>query len=314
MKDMVMRGKLTKRVGFTLVELLVVIGIIAVLIAILLPALTKAREAANRAQCLSNLRQIGQMYYLYANLYKDQVPLGVRSNVYQDNYTVRYTGVGQYYSFGHFYKANLVKSPAVLYCPSRAGDSVYEYNSVLNPWNPDNPPGSFTGGSYTRAGYGMRPMNENQRPVLFRTGAGSEGLPPVDASTVAVEYRPYPKLSKLKNRAICADMFQNPGRVLRCHKKGIQVLYADGSVSWYDVSAWGDPYKGVNKLPAVAWNPLPPGIKNDTTNWNPSITTANQWVNLPEAFTTGANPTMAVCWELLDRSHGAPASQYMPFP
>jgi prepilin-type N-terminal cleavage/methylation domain-containing protein/prepilin-type processing-associated H-X9-DG protein len=69
------RRGFVRRGAFTLVELLVVIGIIAVLISLLLPSLQRAREQANVANCLSNLRQIGQGVEMYANMFKGQMPL-----------------------------------------------------------------------------------------------------------------------------------------------------------------------------------------------------------------------------------------------
>ena len=66
----------TKKRGFTLIELLVVIAIIAILAAILFPVFAQAREAARKASCISNMKQIGMGILMYAQDYDEEFPMG----------------------------------------------------------------------------------------------------------------------------------------------------------------------------------------------------------------------------------------------
>jgi prepilin-type N-terminal cleavage/methylation domain-containing protein/prepilin-type processing-associated H-X9-DG protein len=78
-------GRFVRRRGFTLTELLIVIGIIAVLIAILMPALSAAREHARRIKCMSNLRQLTAAWIMYANSNRGHIC----SSEWQDTYPGR---------------------------------------------------------------------------------------------------------------------------------------------------------------------------------------------------------------------------------
>jgi prepilin-type N-terminal cleavage/methylation domain-containing protein/prepilin-type processing-associated H-X9-DG protein len=97
--------------GFTLIEILIVVAIIALLAAILFPAFARARDKARQAACASNLKQLGMAFVQYTQDYDEYYPPGI-SNISTNTYTQ---------TFGHGWGAQLypyVKSPAAYTCPN----------------------------------------------------------------------------------------------------------------------------------------------------------------------------------------------------
>jgi prepilin-type N-terminal cleavage/methylation domain-containing protein len=195
--------------GFTLVELLVVVGVIAVLVSLLLPALGAARAQARRTACLSNLRQTHQAMLLYANDHDDRVPLGYRQTR-QFNSMVYSGTAGRFVLFGLLEQHGLLREPRVLYCPAEQ-NTRFDFATPDNPW----PPGvGANAARNTQAGYALRPQVRLADDLSVSPGESM------------------PKLRSFGNRAILSDLTSSRTRVETRHVRGINVVYGNGSGRW----------------------------------------------------------------------------------
>jgi prepilin-type N-terminal cleavage/methylation domain-containing protein len=231
-----------RRRAFTLVELLVVIGIIAILIGILLPTLARARESSNRTVCLSNMRELANCFRIYAANYKDYCPIGFMDQKAFSYFVFWGHGSSanpRWLSMGLLWESQILKNPKAFFCPSEP-ESAFRYlpnpddgTFSANPWPP-----SPLAKTHTKLGYNCRPIvnwpADNYSGKVTWPGAPPFSLkeklawlPGDGRGNIAL-----PRLANLKNQAIVADLVIDQTYVLRRHKKGINVLYANGSGKW----------------------------------------------------------------------------------
>ncbi len=226
------------RRAFTLVELLVVIGIIALLIAVIIPALNSARERANRVKCLSNLRQIGLAERVYAMDNREQYP------------RVRYNGGAGAFYFNGFYESNpfagtvtpdditagiflLVRGKylplQVFVCPS----STQQVETLLG--RPLEICCNFSSDPFR--GWSLSYSFANQYPEngqFFAEGALYKHSPSAPPDNVIAADR-NDSQNQLKNRSPDAPRSDMEMMNSKNHgRKGQNVLFNDGSAAWVD--------------------------------------------------------------------------------
>jgi prepilin-type N-terminal cleavage/methylation domain-containing protein len=191
-----------RKAGFTLIELLVVIAIIALLMAILLPSLSRARESAKRIVCSGQVKQVGVAVLAYASDYVNRMPT-YNSNrakkpyelvhsyaLYRDDFADE-MGRLLPMKLALLYEGGFITEPKVFYCPSNV-DPLYKYESYCLPRPWGSLPQQFnamhgTGhNQWVRMGYTYLPTDP--RSATDATGTPIESARNVDSLDSHIPY------------------------------------------------------------------------------------------------------------------------------